>query len=42
MFAFMKALALPWLEVKVRPLCSRDSVNIVEEGVVVVGTRSAV
>ncbi len=30
---FTKALALPWLVVEVRPLCSRGSENIVEEGV---------
>ncbi len=32
-FSFMKALALPRLVVKVRPLCSRGSANVVEEGV---------
>ncbi len=32
-YSFMNALALPWLVVKVRPLCSRGSANIVEEGV---------
>ncbi len=32
-YSFMKALALLWLVVKVRPLCSRGSANIVEEGV---------
>ncbi len=32
-YSFMKALALPWLVVKVWPLCSRGSANIVKEGV---------
>ncbi len=29
-YSFMKALALPWLVVKARHLCSRGSANIVE------------
>ncbi len=32
-YSFMKALTLPRLVVKVRPLCSRGSANVVEEGV---------
>ncbi len=32
-YSFMKALALPRLMVKVRPLCSRGFANVVEEGV---------
>ncbi len=32
-YSFMKALALPRLVVQVRPLCSRGSANVVEEGV---------
>ncbi len=32
-YSFMKALALPRLVVKVRPLCSRGSANVVEGGV---------
>ncbi len=32
-YFFMNALALAWLVVKVRPLCSRGSANIVEAGV---------
>ncbi len=32
-YSFMKALALPRMVVKVRPLCCRGSANVVEEGV---------
>ncbi len=32
-YSFMKALALPRLVVRVRPLCRRGSTNVVEEGV---------
>ncbi len=32
-YSFMKALALPRLVVKIRPLCSRGSANVVEEDV---------
>ncbi len=32
-YSILKALALPWLVAKVQDLCSRGSVNIVEQGV---------
>ncbi len=31
--AFMKALDFPWFVVKVRPLCSRGSLEAVEAGI---------